>query len=86
MEQHISGDTRFGSTNPHSDDRRRNGRPPLPREIARSKRVVTFVTEGDKIKLDELAIKQSTSLSAVIYDLISAGLKDQSITELDEEK
>ena len=55
--------------------RRAKGRPPLPRDEARSQRVVTFVTEQDKAKLIELAEGRSTSLSAVCFELIAQGLR-----------
>jgi len=51
------------------------GRPPLPREVARSKRVVTFVTEPEKASLELLAEVTSLSLSAVCHRLIAQGLE-----------
>jgi len=51
------------------------GRPPLTREVARSERVVTFVTEHEKTSLKNLAEATSQSLSAVCHRLIAQGLK-----------
>lgn len=54
---------------------RRKGRPPLSSEVARSHRIVTFVTAGEKAELDKLAERELTSLSTVCHRLIAAGLK-----------
>jgi hypothetical protein len=51
------------------------GRRPLPREVARSARVVTFVTEQENASLKQLADATSQSLSAVCHRLIAQGLK-----------
>jgi predicted transcriptional regulator len=51
------------------------GRPPLPREIARCKRVVTFVSEQEKANLEQLADATSQSVSAVCHRLIAQGLE-----------
>ena len=51
------------------------GRPRLPREDARSARVVTFVTEQENASLKQLADATSQSLSAVCHRLIAQGLK-----------
>ena len=51
------------------------GRPPLPREVARSKRVATFVTEQEKASLELLAEATSLSLSAICHRLIAQGLE-----------
>ena len=61
----------------HSVDRYplRKGRPPLPEEVSRSHRVVTFVTAAEKVMLDELAQHDSSSLSAVCHQLIVTGLR-----------
>ena len=50
------------------------GRPPLPREIARGNRVVTFVTEQEKASLKQLARVTSQSLSAICHRFIAQGL------------
>ena len=51
------------------------GRPPLPRKVARSRRVVTFVTEREKACLERLAGAASQSVSAVCHRLIAEGLE-----------
>lgn len=51
------------------------GRPPLPLEVARCKRVVTFVTEQEKASLNQLAHVTSPSVSAVRHRLIAQGLE-----------
>ena len=53
---------------------RRRGRPNLPDEVARRRRVVTFVTEREKEKLDKLSKDLALSLSALCHRLISHGL------------
>ena len=62
----------------HSADRHpvRKGRPPLPEEVSRPHRVVTFVTSAEKAMLDELAQRDASSLSAVCHKLIKTGLRD----------
>ena len=51
------------------------GRPPLPREIARSERIVTFVTGQEKANLKRLADATSLSLSAICHRLIVQGIQ-----------
>ena len=51
------------------------GRPPLPRQVVRNKRVVTFVTEQENASLKQLAEATSQSFSAVCHRLIAQGLK-----------
>jgi hypothetical protein len=53
------------------------GRPPLPREIARSERIVTFVTGQETASLERLADAASLSLSAVCHRLIVQGLRHE---------
>ena len=60
---------------PSSGNGQTQGRPPLPREVARSERVVTLVTEREKESLQKLAAAQSLSLSAVCHHLIAQGLQ-----------
>ncbi len=55
--------------------RRAMGRPPVAREVARSQRVATFVTEQEKASLEQLADETSQSLSAVCHRLIAEGLE-----------
>ena len=47
------------------------GRPPLPPDVARRIRVVTFVTAREKAMLDDLADSRSTSLSGICHELNS---------------
>jgi len=55
--------------------RQRQGRPPLPRDIARRERVVTFVTLAQRRDLEKLASASSQSISAVCHRLITLGLR-----------
>jgi hypothetical protein len=48
----------------------RMGRPPLPTEKARCKRVVTFVTLSEMEKLVELVSDSNDSLSSVCHRII----------------
>ena len=57
---------------------KRRGRRPLPREEARSHRVVSFVTEPQFIELERIANKQSVTVSALIHNITT--------TYLDKEK
>jgi hypothetical protein len=57
------------------------GRPPLPREIARSERIVTFVTGQEKTSLTRLADAASLSLSAYCHRLIAQGLRREDRTK-----
>lgn len=57
------------------------GRPPLPREIARSERIVTFVTGQEKTSLIRLADAASLSLSAYCHRLIAQGLRREDPTK-----
>jgi len=52
------------------------GRPPLPDDQVRSKRIVTFVTRSEFEKLEELAADNSASLSSACYQIISEHLED----------
>ena len=54
----------------------RMGRPPLPAEEVRCKRVVTFVTRPEMKQLEELAIGNSDTLSSLCYRIISEHLED----------
>lgn len=56
------------------------GRRPLPSEVARSERVVTFVTRKEKQHLEDLANAASKSVSAVCHRLIAQGLSDEAET------
>ena len=55
----------------------RRGRTPIAREVSRHKRIVTFVTDADSVKLERLAEKKNMSLSAVVYEILSNHLNQQ---------
>lgn len=59
---------------------RRKGRPPLPPDLARSIRIVTFVTSSERTMLDVLVAQRGTSLSALCYELMVEALKSRSVT------
>lgn len=64
----------------HQMTRRRLGRKPFPSEVARSERVVTFVTRKEKQQLEDLANAASQSVSAVCHRLLAQGLRDEAKT------
>lgn len=70
---------------PSSGEGQTQGRPPLPREIARSERIVTFVTEQEKASLKRLADAASLSLSAICHRLIAQGLRREDRAKKKEE-
>jgi len=53
----------------------RLGRPRLPSDVARSERIVTFVTPGEFESIAELSDRLSLSLSATVYRLLSEALE-----------
>jgi len=55
----------------------RLGRPPLPRDRARSERVVSFVTPAELDALREHADASGISVSAVIHQILSATLEEE---------
>ena len=55
----------------------RYGRPVLSDEIARRKRIVTFVTEAEDQKLKALANERLISVSALCHRLIVQALEQQ---------
>jgi hypothetical protein len=61
-----------------ADNKKMPGRPPLPSSKARSKRIVTFVTEHELDELKEIAGKESASLSYTMYQLIKLGIRETS--------
>lgn len=63
-------------SNRHSTENRA-GRPPLPYGTARSKRIVTFVTEGHMMEINRLVEEQGSSISAVCYNLICSSLAEK---------
>jgi hypothetical protein len=54
---------------------KRLGRPPSPPETTRSERVVTFLTQSELEKLQQLAMDQNMALSATVHKLIAEQLK-----------
>jgi hypothetical protein len=54
------------------------GRPPLPRDKARNKRIVTFVTERELDELKAIAGKELKSLSYTMHRLLKLGLSETS--------
>ncbi len=67
---------RSRSDSPTSDRGRRFGRPPLPRDKARSERVVSFVTPGEFQALKELADARGESVSAAVHLILSSALME----------
>jgi len=65
------------TTQPTSDSPARGkGRPKLSQDIARTKRVVTFVTAHEFAMLQEIAGSRSSSLSATCHKLLRDALKN----------
>jgi hypothetical protein len=46
------------------------GRPPLPKEVVCDHRVVTFLNDGTRRRVDELATRNGNSISQTCRDLI----------------
>jgi hypothetical protein len=46
------------------------GRPPMPAEEARTRRTVTFLTEGEYSKLVEISDRNNMSISALAHKLL----------------
>jgi len=57
------------------NSRLRLGRPPLPRDKARANRVVTFVTETELAKLQEIAAQGGQSVSAAVHRMLERCLR-----------
>jgi len=57
--------------------RPRLGRPPKPRDEARSERVVSFVTRGEFDALMELADVRGESVSAIVHRILRSALGKQ---------
>jgi len=57
--------------------RPRFGRPPKPRDEARSERVVSFVTRAELDALNQLAEEREQSLSALIHGILLSALARQ---------
>lgn len=56
---------------------RRRGRPPGPAGSCRSKRVVSFVTEQELLRINQLCSERNQALSAVIHSFIAQGLSNE---------
>ncbi len=54
----------------------RRGRPPAPEGTARSRRVVTFVTEGEFDLLQRWADSRDVPLSSLVYELLAPQLHE----------
>ena len=52
-------------------DNSQRGRPRLSRHRARSNRVVTFVTQAELERLEQMALHDDRSLSAAVHKIIS---------------
>jgi len=52
------------------------GRPRLDPEVARTNRIVTFVTNREMTELELIAEQEGKSLSAVVHRILSGYLKD----------
>jgi hypothetical protein len=55
----------------------RLGRPPLPRDLARSERVVSFVTPAELDALREHADASGMSVSAVVHQILGSSLAEK---------
>lgn len=51
------------------------GRPPLPENISRTERIVTFLSKSEKQALNSLAGQKCCSISSISHELIVEGLK-----------
>jgi hypothetical protein len=56
--------------------RKRLGRPRLNQDKVRSKRIVTFVTNSEFVKLAHIAENERVSLSLAVHQILSGFLKD----------
>ena len=56
--------------------RNRMGRPRQNPEIARSNRVVTFVTDKELAQLERMADFKKASLSAIVHSILHSFLKE----------
>jgi len=51
--------------------RKRMGRPRLNPEVARTNRIVTFVTNREMVELERIAEREGRSLSAAVHQILS---------------
>ena len=54
---------------------RRRGRPRVPSEIARSNRIVTFVTDQELKILKGTTIEEGRSMASVVHRIVAAHIK-----------
>jgi hypothetical protein len=54
----------------------RLGRPPMNPEAARSKRIVTFITNSDLTKIERIVEQEKSSISLIVHRILSEFLKD----------
>ena len=62
---------------------RRLGRPPLPSEEVRSKRVVTFVTQDEYARLNSMAHADNKSISSLCHTMIGRSLQQAGPSSLE---
>ncbi len=62
------------SVNPDKFKKKPLGRPPLPIEVSRTERVVTFLTKDEREILEQLSIANNKSISATCHDLLCLAL------------
>jgi hypothetical protein len=56
--------------------RKRLGRPPKPKNEARSERVVTFVTPDQLENLKGIATAEGSSISSVVHHMLASALTE----------
>ncbi len=52
------------------------GRPPLSQKLARNNRIVTFVTDDELSRIEQIAENQQQSKSSVCHEILSRFLLD----------
>ena len=57
-------------------ERKQMGRPRLNPETVRSKRIVTFVTNSEMVKLERKADQERVSLSSAVHQILSEFLRE----------
>jgi hypothetical protein len=56
--------------------KRRPGRPRTPSKVARSNRLVTFVTDEEMEHLMRVVVEEDRSMASVIHRIIAAHIRD----------
>jgi len=64
---------------PSGEKQPRLGRPPIPKELARSNRVVTFVTDTELAELTRSAERKGQSLSAHVHEVLRKGMRRRDV-------